>query len=79
MTFWLQYAAARVVLLFLLVATSLVVLRYPAMLDDSASHMAAWAWVPAWSFPITRVLLPFLLAFGWFAYFVAARRIGRPS
>jgi len=79
MRFWLQYAASRVVLLFLLVATSLVVLRYPAMVDDSASHMAAWAWVPAWSLPVAQVGLPFLLAFGWFAYFMAAHRIGRPQ
>jgi hypothetical protein len=79
MTYWLLYAAKHVVLLLLLLATALVVLRYPAMVDDSASHMAAWAWVPAWSLPVAQVGLPFLLAFGWFAYFVAASRIGRPS
>jgi hypothetical protein len=79
MTYWILYGAKHVVLLMLLLATALVVLRYPVMWDASASHMAAWAWVPMWLFPVTRVALPLLLAFGWFAYFVAARRIGRPS
>lgn len=79
MTFWIQYTAKYVVLLTMLMATALMLLRYPAMLDDSASHMAAWAWVPAWLFPVAQVGLPFLLAFGWFAYFMAARRIGRPQ
>ncbi len=79
MTYWLLYGAKHFVLLLLLLATALVVLRYPVMWDASASHMAAWTWMPMWAFGVTRVALPVLFALMWFAYFMASRRIGRPS
>jgi hypothetical protein len=79
MKFWLQYTAKHVVLLLMLLASALLVLRYPSMWDTSASHMAAWTWMPMWAFGVTRALLPVGFAFGWVCYFVASRRVGRPQ
>lgn len=78
MRYWLQYAATRVVLLFLLVATAVMLIRYPAMWAPVA-HSPRWGWVPAEAFLVARLLLPGLLAFGWVAYFIASHRVRRPQ
>jgi hypothetical protein len=78
MTYWLQYALLKVgVLSVLLTGTVLFAIRYPAMWTAPA-HMSRYR-VPMELFAVTRILLPVLLAFGWTAYAVAAKRLGRPQ
>lgn len=77
MKFWLQYVAKLAVLYVLLIATALFAIRYPEMWVP-VSHMSLVP-VPAELFTVTRLVLPVLLAFGWFVYAVAAKRIGRPQ
>lgn len=78
MKFWLQYLAKLAVLYVLLIATALFAIRYPAMWSAPA-HTARLQSVPAELFAVTRLVLPVLLAFGWFVYAVAAKRVGRPQ
>jgi hypothetical protein len=79
MTYWLQYIALKVVILsVLLTATVLFAIRYPAMWMP-AEHAARFPSVPIELFAVTRFALPALLTFGWFAYFMAAHRLGRPQ
>jgi hypothetical protein len=79
MTHWLQYIALKVgVLSVLLTATTLFAIRYPALLGGSSLYMR-WAWVPIETLNVLRIVLPVLLAFGWFVYFMAAKRLGRPQ
>jgi hypothetical protein len=78
MRYWLRYAATRVVLLMLLLATSLFVIRYPALWAP-ADHVARWGATSMELLTAARVLIPVLLVFGWFAHFMAMRRLGRPQ
>lgn len=79
MTYWLQYIALKVgVLSALLTATVVFAIRYPAMWMP-VEHAARFPSVPIELFAVTRFAIPVLLAFGWFAYFMAAKRLGRPQ
>jgi hypothetical protein len=78
MKYWLLYSATRVVLLLLLLGTALFAIRYPA-LWASADHIARWGMTSMGLLTATRILAPVLLAFGWFAHFMAMHRLGRPS
>jgi hypothetical protein len=79
MTYWLQYVALKVgVLSVLLTGTVLFAIRYPAMWMP-VEHSARFQVVPIELFAVTRWALPVLLAFGWFVYFMASKRLGRPQ
>jgi hypothetical protein len=78
MRYWLLYAATRIVLLMLLVGTSLFLIRYPALWAP-VEHGVRWGTASAGLLTATRILLPALLAFGWFVHLMAMRRLGRPQ
>lgn len=79
MTYWLQYVLLKVgVLTLLLTGTVLFAIKYPAMWAP-VQHWARWQWVPAQLFEVSRFVVPVLFVSAWFAYFMAARRLGRPA
>ncbi len=74
MTYWVQYAATRVILLALLVGTSLFVVRYPAMWAP-LDHASRWGDLPGEAFAVTRALLLVALGLGWACMWMASRSL----